>query len=341
MASVRMQSSMQNPEQRFLSAVADIGKEIASSQEFRKQLDAIISGESSSINIGNDRDGTVRKLRFFSHEFVVQMKDINLRMQELPAQERHTIYGDAIHVLAIQIEKQQVVYREKIRNGDAQYFASDEILTKVRNGEFTLKGKNGEKKIAIAGTVQADAEAGKAIKEIHIASIAPAVFIEAAKVFNEVATESAEVKEQVEAAKAETAPPPPEASPTESVAVAPKTPKEQKDQEQKDALKRAAEEAALKGFMDAQEKHAESREAKDKKDREERDRKKRIEEDDIARQELKREIRAEAVVKEEVGKAEERTEVRKEEEAEKTPAEPPVESAPEPATEPEKPEETT
>src|SRR4029079_15128854 len=106
------------------------------------------SGDSSSIKIGDKMNGAERKLRFFSHEFVAQMQDINQRMQGLSDQERTEEYGHVLQVLVSQIEKQQVVYREKVHNGDAQYFTSDEILAKVRNGEFVMRTKSGEKMVA-------------------------------------------------------------------------------------------------------------------------------------------------------------------------------------------------
>lgn len=297
--------STQSAEQRFLMTVGEIGKQITSSKDFRKQLDAIVKGDSSSIKISDMMNGAEKKLRFFSHEFVAQMKDIKKRMQALPETARDEIYEHVLQVLVSQIEKQHVVYREKVDNSDAQYFTSDEILAKVRNGEFTLRTKSGEKKIAIAGTVAAEGEMGKSIKEINITAIGPEVFAKAAKVLNEIllaveaSREAEAVKEAPAPSVATEAPPPP-------------TPKMQQEAPVstavEDSMEYAPEEAAMQGYAAGQETAAEEerefREAEKRRDIAEKEKKKKLEAEEIAKQELKREAANKDVVKQEVASEE-------------------------------------
>lgn len=297
----------QSPEQRFVDVVGRMAEQIVVSSDFRKQLDEIVAGSSNSIKINDDKlDGSVKKIRFFSQEFAIQMSDVNKNFKEVLLEERShpsvKHYEEVLRVLVIQIEKQQVVYREKLQTGEVRYFASDDILTKVKNGEFVIRSKSGEKKIAVAGSGSEDPN----VKEINISAIAPDVFTEAAKVFTEVALEanSAVIEEVVVQKEEEPSSMQLAERPTEQSIVV----KEEIEEMSSLLHENAAEQAAAEGFADGQKAVAEQerafREEEKKKDLEDKQKKIDIEKEEIKRQELSKEIVKEAVKKEAIKKEE-------------------------------------
>lgn len=307
----------QSHEQRFIDVVGRMAEQIVVSSEFRRQLDDIIAGSSTSIKINDDSlDGSVKKLRFFSHDFTNQMKDVSRNFQKISQEERDhpTVkhYEEVLHILVVQIEKQQVLYREKMKDGQVRYLASDDILAKIKNGEFVLKGKSGERKIVIAGTVQPEEVAGAKIKEINISAIAPQVFTEAAKVFNEVTSEADAIVKVEEVSKKEEVPED-TSSGTMVIHSRKQTMLEEEEEEDQSPslllLEGTPEEAAMSGFTEGQkassEREREFREEEKKKDIEDKERKAEIEKEEIKRQELRREVIKEDVEHKELAKVEE------------------------------------
>ncbi len=161
---------------------------ILSAQDFHAQVHDILTGKSASLRIQDPSSGSsVKKIRFFSREFgeeLQKLKDSHENLKKIadtPAaaasQQLMKECEPLLQLFVTQIAKKNVIYKERVEGGGSHYFASKDILDKIRQGEFSIKNKQ----VAIAGETDAAAVHNGTRKEINIDEIDDAAFAEVAE----------------------------------------------------------------------------------------------------------------------------------------------------------------